>query len=65
MTNATMAKVAKVDDAGKVIRRFLDHGSKVWLCQMGNGTVDDPDQWRVRQGVLLDFLDSEVSHPMY
>ena len=35
--NSNMGKVAKVDESGQVARRFLVHGSKVRLCQMGNG----------------------------
>ena len=65
MHNLNMEKVAKVDEVGQLVRRFLVHGSKVWLCQMGNEPVDDQNQWKIRPGMLPDFPDSEVSRPMY
>ena len=48
-----------------MVRRFLVHGSKVWLCHMGNEPVDDQSQWKFRPGMLPDFPDREVSCPMY
>ena len=59
-----MAKIAKVDEAGHVMRRFLVHGFKVLLCHWGSHEEDDQDLWKVRPGLLPDFPDSEVSAPL-
>ena len=59
-----MAKCAKVDEAGQVVRRFLVHRSKVRLCHWGSHEEDDQDIWRVRPGLLPDFPDSKVSAPL-
>ena len=64
MKNQNMAKIAKVDEAGQVVRRFLVHGSKVRLCHWGNHEEDDQELWKVRPGLLQDFPDSEVSAPL-
>ena len=60
-----MAKIGKVYESGQVVRRFLVHGSKVRLCQMGGEPSDDQRQRSMRLGMLPDFLDSEVSGPLY
>ena len=60
-----MAKVARVDEAGQVVRRFQVHGSKVRLCYWGGQPEDEKQQWAVRPGMLPDFPDSEVSAPLY
>ena len=59
-----MAKIAKVDEAGHVVRRFHVHGFKVRLCYWGGHHEDDQQQWAVRPGMLPDFPDSEVSAPL-
>ena len=59
-----MAKVACVDVAGQVMRRFQVHGSKVRLCHWGGHNEDDEQQWAVRPGMLPDFPDSKVSAPL-
>ena len=48
-----------------MFRRFLVHGSKVWLCQIGGQPEDDQRQWMIRTGMLPDFPDSEVSRPQH
>ena len=32
MSNKCMARVARVDEAGQIVRRFQVHGSKIKLC---------------------------------
>ena len=64
MQNSNMAKIAKVDEAGQVVRKFLVHGSKVRLCHWGGQEEDDQELWKVRPGLLPDFPDSEVSAPL-
>ena len=53
------------DESGQIIRRFLVHGSKVRLCQLGGQPEEDNRQWTVRPGMSPDFPDSEVSSPLY
>ena len=65
MANPSMARIARIDDAGQVIRRFEVHGSKVQLCHLGGQPTDDCRKWPIRPGMLPDFPDSEVSGPLY
>ena len=65
MHNRAMAKAAKVDDGGQIIRRFLVHGSKVRLCHWSGKDEGEQELWRIRPGLLPDFPDSEVSAPLY
>ena len=65
MHNPTMAKAAKVDDGGQIIRRFLVHGSKVRLCHWSGKDEGEQELWKIRPGLLPDFPDSEVSAPLY
>ena len=58
-------RVARVNKAGQVIRRFQVHGSKVRLCHLGRQLEDDRRSMAIWPGVLPDFPDSEISGPMY
>ena len=60
-----MAQIGKIDESRQVVQRFLVHGSKVRLCQLGREQEDDQRCLQVRPGMLQDFLDSEVSGPLY
>ena len=64
MRSQIMAKCAKVNEAGQVIRRFLVHGSKIRLCHWSGREDEDQEIWKVRPGLLPDFPDSEVSSPL-
>ena len=64
MKNEVMAKVAKVNESGQVIRRFLVHGSKIRLCHWSGQEEDEQEIWKVRPGLLPDFPDSEVTAPL-
>ena len=65
MKNQSMAQIGKIDESGKVVKRFLVHGSKVRLCQLGGEQEDDQRHVAVRLGMLPDFLDSKGSGPLY
>ena len=65
MASPTMAKVAKIDGTGNIIRRFQVHGSKVRLCQTGGQTAEELRKLAIQPGMLPDFPDSEISGPLY
>ena len=65
MASPTMARVAKVDGTGKIIRQFQVHGSKVRLCQVGGQTAEELRQLAIQPGMLPDFPDSKISGPLY
>ena len=65
MANDCMARVACVDEAGQVDRRFQVHGSKIRVCYWGGYPEDDQQQEVIRPGMLEDFPDSKVNKPMY
>ena len=55
MKNEVMAKVAKVNESGQVIRRFLVHGSKIRLCHWSGQEEDEQEIWKVQPGTSTNF----------
>ena len=48
-----------------MVKTFLVPGSKLKLCQLGNGGEDVQGNPSVRPVILLDLPDIEVSRPLY
>ena len=66
-----MAKLAEIDKNGHIVHQFEAHASKVRLCQqrwLSKAIKGDCVCYRkpdVGPGMLPDFLDSEVSIPLW